>query len=329
MANTSDSPDSVRPATHLGRQLILGVTCGLAAAMGYVASNIGLRYAAHVDPFWVSAVKAFPTAVATLPFAFLWFWRAANPKDWGAMGWMLSAAVVAQLGGNVLFQHALSVTGLAISVPVNLASNIISGALLGRFVLKEPFTKRTAIAVTILITAVSILSVASHPSPTSRVTLTNLQVSPEVILATLGNILSGFSYGYLGAMIRLVLRRGLPVPVAMCISGVVGVSLLTSISCYRVGMNTMLQTDAQGWIGMLCGGVFNAIAFFLLAQSLRRIPVVAVNLLNATQAAFTTIAGWLLFSEPFTFPLIIGVTLTIWALTLLGVPKNRHQLRSP
>ena len=74
---------------------------------------------------------------------------------------------------------------------------------------------------------------------------------------------------------------------------------------------------------MLGAGVFNAIAFLAVTKAFQLISVVYVNSLNASQAAMAAIAGVILFSEPMSLPLAVGVALTIAGLMLI---RQREEL---
>ncbi len=115
----------------------------------------------------------------------------------------------------------------------------------------------------------------------------------------------------------------------MCISGVIGSWLLLIVTLSRIGTDGIAATDARGWWGMALAGVFNAAAFFALSNSLRRIPVVAVNLLNSTQAAMAGVAGWMIFQEPMTIELPIGVALTFIALFLMSISRPGRDTKVP
>ena len=69
---------------------------------------------------------------------------------------------------------------------------------------------------------------------------------------------------------------------------------------------------------MFAAAAFNFTAFVALAFALKSLPVVAVNLINASQVAMAAVAGVMLFAEPATAPLIIGIMLTFAGLMILA-----------
>jgi drug/metabolite transporter (DMT)-like permease len=74
---------------------------------------------------------------------------------------------------------------------------------------------------------------------------------------------------------------------------------------------------------MVVAGLLNFCAFVSLSIALKSLPVVAVNLLNASQVAMAALAGIIFFSEPVTSSLITGVGLTLLGL-LVMVQRKRN-----
>ena len=68
---------------------------------------------------------------------------------------------------------------------------------------------------------------------------------------------------------------------------------------------------------MWWAGVFNAVAFVALIQALKLAPLVHVNAVNSSQTALAAVAGILIFGEPLTLTLALGVALTTAGLLLL------------
>ena len=76
---------------------------------------------------------------------------------------------------------------------------------------------------------------------------------------------------------------------------------------------------------MLWAGIFNAVAFFLLAKALQHIPVLMVQILNASQAAMAAAAGWMLFDERLSAYVQAGLGVTAFGLILAGVRPRRSK----
>jgi drug/metabolite transporter (DMT)-like permease len=306
----ANQPPALRPPIGIVAASIFGMV----AAVFYTIANIALRYCVGVDPFLVSAVKAAPTVLLIGPF----------------LGWMLlrgetiaissrmvprfiAAALLGQFVGNVGFQLALGVIGLAASVPITLGVLIIGGAVLGRVMLHEPVRPRTVLAIFALIAAVIVLSLPDATEPPSQST-TELPIWVGALCAAA----SGAAYAVFGVVMRQALTGGLSVPATMFISGVVGTIALWSATLVRIGIGPLEMITSEQWGVMLAAGAFNFTAFVALSVALKSLPVVAVNLINASQVAMAAAAGVMLFAEPVTTPLIIGILLTFVGLVILA-----------
>jgi drug/metabolite transporter (DMT)-like permease len=314
-------PSGVEPASPAERRdharpfgPAAGAACGLLAALGYAAANVALKAATDTDAILVSAVKAWPTIAACAP---LLIWMAMRKQkvatSWAPLPMLIIGVTVGQLFGNVGFQIALGIVGLALAVPLNLSGMIIGGAVMGRLMLGDPVSRKTVVAILVLIAAACVLSSGGG------IALPGGEVSGGLFLGgVIVALVSGFAYAFFGTTMRKGLREGLTVPLAMGISGFVGATLLTPIALATMGPEKIAATTADQWWAMLSAGSFNMAAFFMLSFSLRAIPVVAVNLLNATQAALAALAGVLIFGEPITPSLTLGSILTIVGLVVLG-----------
>jgi drug/metabolite transporter, DME family len=313
-----------RAAPSLASRLIrlepalLGIACGLLAAVGYTASNICLRAVSHLDPVWVSAVKAFPTLALFGPW--LLFLRVRGEQvlpPWRVLASLMTAGLVAQLGGNVLFQWSLGVIGIAAAVPVTLGAMIVAGATLGRIFLQEPITPRNAVANCMLVAAIFVLSIGAR-----SVSEVELQAAANPALwAALGvgaAFCCGLAYATLGVVIRYGVSGRARVTTTVVSISFVGVISLGLFSQLRIGLEGMIATPPGDLGVMISAGVFNAVAFIALTKSLQLTSVILVNALNASQAAMALAAGVILFGEPLTTGLVAGVALTAAGLAIMG-----------
>jgi drug/metabolite transporter (DMT)-like permease len=285
---------------------------GILAATLYTAANIALRHCVGVDPFLVAAVRAVPTVVVLAPLLIWMLFRSetiATSTD--MVPRFVAAALVGQFVGNASFQIALSIIGLAVSVPISLGVLIMGGAVLGRIVLHEPVRGRTVLAMMALITAVIVLSLPNAAAPV-------LHSAAPVWVGALCAAASGGAYAVFGVTMRQTLTGGLSVPATMFISGAVGVVSLWSVALLRIGWDSLQTITAAQWGVMFAAGAFNFTAFAALSFALKTLPVVAVNLINASQVALAAAAGVMLFAEPVTAPLIIGIVLTFAGLAILA-----------
>ncbi len=298
--------------------IVAAFSFGLFSAVGYSAANIALRQSVGVDPFLVSAVKAAPTVIVLGPVL---IWMVLTSRTIATSTKMIprfaATALLAQIVGNGAFQIALGVIGLAAAVPITLGTLIVGGALLGRIMLGEPVRLRTIIAMVTLIAAVVVLSLP-HDGPRFISSTSDLPIWAGALTAAA----SGAAYALFGVMLRQALTGGLSPPATMFISGVVGTAALWSIAICRVGSDGIAAISADQWGVMATAGMCNFTAFVALSVALKALPVVAVNLLNASQVAMAAIAGVVLFAEPVTWPLLTGIGLTFVG---LGVLANRKK----
>ncbi|GIW97159.1 MAG: membrane protein [Pirellulaceae bacterium] len=300
-----------------------GVLCGAVSAVLYTATNVCLRRAAHLDPVWVSTVKAIPTILLVAPVLMA---RRRNRLRAGRSRRdvieVMVLAVIVQVFGNVGFQWALSVLGLAISVPLVLGTMLVAGALIGKLMLGEPVTWQKWVAVVILIVATTAVSYGAHGIHQQGEEFD----SRWVMLGIVAALASGVAYAMLGATMRRAMQRGMPLVTLLFIFSAVGVVLLGGWSLATIGPSGILQTTAFDWFVMFAAGTLNATAFFLLAKSLQTVPVLVVQMLNASQAALAALAGWLLFGEAISGWVAWGLVLTALGFVIAGVRRPSRKV---
>ncbi len=319
---------SGRPAKQLKApvSIVAGAGFGLAAAVLYTASNVALRKSIGLDPFLVSAVKAAPTLMAMGPVL---IWMMATQRtiatSYQIVPRLIIVTLISQFVGNAAFQIALSVIGLAVSVPITLGTLIIGGAILGRTMLGEPVRIRSIIAMVTLISAVVVLSLPNGSSPPVE-SATHFSMWTGALFA----VASGSAYALFGVVVRQSLTSGMSAPAIMFLSGLTGTVSLWAFCMTRMSMADLQVISSTDWSTMIAAGVFNTVAFVALSTALKALPVVAVNLINASQVAMAAIAGVILFAEPITTSLIIGIVLTFVGLAILAdrkSTKSKHALR--
>lgn len=298
---------------------LMGVVLGLSAAVLYTMANIALRFCVSVDPFLVSAVKAAPTVLLLGPFLLLMLMRGEVLATSGRLiPRFIFVSLIGQFVGNAAFQIALGTIGLAASVPITFGVLIVGGAILGRVILREPVRPRIILAMVMIIIAVVILS---HPS-TSKTPDTSITDHP-VWVGALCAAASGAAYALFGAVMRQTMRGGVSAPATMFISSLVGTISLWGVTLARSGFSSLSVVDSEQWWMMAWAGLLNFSAFVALSLSLKALPVVAVNLINASQVAMAAIAGVIVFVEPVTWPLVLGIVLTFGGLLILANRRNQ------
>ena len=297
-----------------------GAIYGLLASALYTAANIALRESVGVDALLVSAVKSVPIVVLLGPVIGWMSWRGKTIITSTEMipRFVLSS-LTAQFVGNVAFQLALGIVGLASSVTITLGAMIIGGAIFGRLFLKEPISFRVALSMITLIAAVVVLNLSFGETPEETQNSGDFPLWVGGLFA----VASGLAYSMFGAVTRQALINGLTPQATMFISGLMGLLTLWLATFCWIDLSEIAAINATQWWIMLAAGMFNFLAFITLTCSLKALPVIAVNLLNATQVAMAAAAGVFFFSEQITQPLIWGIALTFAGLAILATKRKQ------
>jgi drug/metabolite transporter (DMT)-like permease len=313
--------DRPSPPRSNDYQLIVGIVCGVAAAVGYTIANGFLRQlAGQCDAAWVSTIKAACLVVIFGPWlGLLWARGTQLLPGPGMVFGLIGAALFCQFGGNLAYQLALGHIGLALSTPLTLGMMIVASSLGGRWLLGESVSRSVATSLVVLMIAIVILSLGSDAA--SQAVAARIEQPPTSWLWTLGAIeacLAGLAYSALGISIRAALRQAVPLATPMIFVGVAGVVGLGSVVLVRHGWTIVAETTSHQWLMMLIAGMFNAGAFLALSQSLRSMPVIYVNVVNVLQVGLGAIVGVVYFAEPLTIWLICGLILLTLGLGLLS-----------
>lgn len=312
-ADTSHAPPSFWASPTFG------TICGLVSALGYMAANVCLRAVANLDPVWVSAMKALPMVLITAPWLVVRARRGESVLPRGrVLGALVVAGLVGQLCGNIGFQWSLSVVGLALAVPLCLATQIFSSAGLGRLFLGERIAARTVPGLVMLIAAAVVLS--SGAEKAHQAVADELHTETSWMLLTCGVLAaagSGLAYSVLGIIIRRGVTGSVSVSTTLFTICLLGVFLLGGIGWSRIGWQGISGISTRDNQVMFVAGVFNAIAFMTLAKALQLMPVIYANALGATQAGLSALAAVILFGEPFSGSVQLGVGLTVLGLVMM------------
>jgi drug/metabolite transporter (DMT)-like permease len=308
-----------------------GTLCGVISAVGYTGANICLRSVVDVEPIWVSAMKSIPTVVLFGPYLLLMLFRGQRilPEPRVLLAVVL-AGLTGQVFGNVVFQWALGVIGIALTVPLTLGALIVGGAVIGRVVLLEPVSRRSALAMGLLIFAIVLLSLgAGKANEAVAGSLAGVSSSSpwRIALAVLAACCAGLSYAVLGVVIRYGVQGRARLPVVLFTIGLMGMLALGGASVVRIGLEGMLSNTPREYLWMIGAGLCNVTAFFALSNALRLTSVVYVNALNASQAAMAAAAGYMFFDEPLTLSLLVGVGITAMGLLLMRKHESERRAR--
>ena len=212
---------------------LLGTVLSGVSSLAYSCSNVCLRWLAQCDPLLVSCIKAVPTLLFATALVLIGVSR--GTTRWPRMPAFLGLAavgVLAQLGGNGLFQWSMGEVGLALTVPLCAGTMIIAATILGRVWLGEGVTPRSAIALTILISAIGVLSLGAERAPQlAELATADASISVGVRAACL----SGVAYAILNVTIRRVVTGAMQMPVVLATVSSVGVVSLGLAGIARVG----------------------------------------------------------------------------------------------
>ncbi len=320
------APDPSFTPLNGNRTAVGGVAFCLLSALGYTASNICMRQlaASEHDPFWAVCIRELVTAAVVGGWL---LYRAARGRPTLPCGrsliLLLMVGLLIQVAGNVCVQWSLGVVGLAVTIPAMFGAMIVGGAAIGRVLLGERVSARSLVAVAMLLGSLALLGIGAEAA--GRSIAEAKMISPRPLTIVLGVAAAGLA-GAVYALLSAVLRRSVtgatpPTAAAFLVTGM-GVVGLGPISVYRLGIDGLLGTPLEQFGLMIAAGVFNLIAFLSLIHGLQRTTVVHANAVNASQVAMAAVAGMLLFAEPPTVWLLLGVCLTIFGIVWIDRPAE-------
>ena len=103
----------------------------------------------------------------------------------------------------------------------------------------------------------------------------------------------------------------------MIIYSTTGIVWFGFIGAYMLGRERLLQVPTQDWGMMLAAGTFNALAFYCIMHALKVMNITQVNVINASQNAMCAVGAVLIFAEPVSVPLVLGIGLSMVGLFVL------------
>ncbi len=305
----SRAPFGIDPAA-------LGIACCVISALGYTGSNICLRQLAgdEVSYIMTICVKEL-VAVAVVGPWLIGEWLRGKRLFPGlpTLGLLVVVGLAVQLVGNVGQQFAFGTVGLAVTVPIVLCLMLTTAPLLGRVVLKERVSHRTVGALALLIASILALSIGAGQDAETTAQPARWLAAWAVLAASA----AGVTYATLTVTIRSTVTRGVPQMVVVFVTTGVGALSLGLLSLREAGLDPWRTLPAHHLTWMLASGALNLIAFVAITKGLQLTSVVNVNLLNASQVAMAAVAGVVLFGEPNTFWLRVGVAMTIAGMILI------------
>ncbi len=237
---------------------------------------------------------------------------------------LILVGLAVQLAGNLSLQWAFGVVGLAISVTVVFGVMLIASAVMGLIVLGERVSHRSAGAVGLLMGSIVLLSFGAGTANQSIAATSGVATgSFWVVLGIGAACLAGIAYAVMSVVIRHTVNNAVSPVTIIFITTTVGVGTTGSLSIWRVGIPELIATRSTDLAIMLAAGTFNLVAFLLLNKGLQLTTVVHANVYNASQVAMCAVAGMLLFTEPPSPILLLGLCLTISGMILIDRPADK------
>ncbi len=308
-----------------------GILAGVGAAIAYTGANIYLRATAtDVEPLLVSFIKALSTWACCAPLYF-YGWRHYPQKlpDTQATFLLIGAAIFVQLCGSVGLQFALGLIGVALTIPLVMGTMVVTGAVLGRVYLGEPI--QAVFALTLLIISIAVLGADAGTSHAHMQTVQKvLPVAWSTSVGVLAACLTGLTYSVLGVAIRRALREPVHPFTPIMFVTVTGIVILGPLVWWRLGWTGIVAVEFRQWMGMLWGGIFNALGFVCLSYAFKHLNMIYVSAINVSQVAMAAIAGVMIFGEPTTGFLLVGLLMMCASFLFLGVSQYwKHRIVSP
>jgi drug/metabolite transporter, DME family len=237
-----------------------------------------------------------------------------------ALGALILAGLLTELGGNLASLWAMGIVGLAIAVPLIVGASLISTAILGRVWLGERVTPRSMLAMTLLMVAVATLCAGA--GRTSSAGLLAVGDGSRAVLAAAAACLAGCCYSVLNVSIRRTVTAAVrPATVVFMITAI-GTLTLAPLSFWQLGWQGIADVPADALGMMILAGALNLIAFASYTTGLRFTTAVNANLVNASQTALAALGGWLVFHEPLNGTILGGLALTIGGIALIDRPGS-------
>lgn len=291
------------PAASRRSRLLLPALATL-LIVGWSSGFVGIRYASEeasvaVLLFW----RTLLSGLILLPFALAFGPRMRSRAVLSQMGFGVMAVFI-YLGGFALAIEQRVPTGLValISDLIPLAIAAMSQPILG-----ERLTGRQWLGTAIAVSGVLIVSFDSLSFGTAPLWAYVLTVTSMMVFA-----------------VASVLRRGrvslnMPVHQSLCIHTLTGAVLFGICGLAQGGLEPPITREfAIGMAWLVLIGTFLAYAVYY--TMLRIFPVAKVSAAIYLSPPVTMLWAWMLFSEPLTFAMFIGLAVTlvgVW-LTLRG-----------
>jgi len=277
------------------------------AALCYAGTNVFLRAsAAEADPTIAAIMRLVPVTLLAWGLL-LWTHRSGdlNPRGSRFVGWkvlliLILSGTASSFVGNNAYQLALRFGGINVTVPVVQSASLGGGILLGAIFLAEHFKRRVVWGALAVAFGLLIITLARGG-----------ETLPEWYLAIPLAAIAGLGYATANLFMRSSFRRGATQIPALAVNATGGMTILLVTAVLRFGINFLADTSPETIVTLLAAGVFNAGALYSLSRALTTTTSARVNSINTSSIALSTLLAAILFSEPLTLPLAIGIVLII------------------
>ena len=353
------------PTRAADRERWIGTVFTFLSTLFYAVSNVVVRYLTDqdVDNDWILFYKE------TVGFSILIPWLLFRLGQ-GRFQFIskrlillvILAAIFCQLIGARLHMLGFAVVGLIIAVPLIQSSTLLSVAMIGHFILGDPLSRRRRIAMTILVVAITIISIGKGLTGTNQASGENTVSAGYFLLVAAGTVVTGIMYAIYIVMLRYVIRQHwkdensarlsfkfrhwighdhvkqpnhrfyspFPVTFTMGIVLSVGMVIFGTLLYGKYGLAGfytvphLAGTPAHiAWQCILISGISNAIGFFFQVQGLRMTSAVQASFIAVCQMLLLSLIGYWYFDEAINTVVMVGLGLIVFGVFLSAKPERQ------
>lgn len=280
----------------------MGIVWAVLVALSYAAMNLCLRAVSiQVDPLVATLVRGAPmlllawgTVVAQRQV------RQVTRLDWRVILALMLVALILSVAGNASYQMGLTYGGLTITVPVAAGAALWGGALGGWWLMRESVSPKSIAGLLLLVVSLPLLVSGGGGG-----------LGP-IWLGALAATIAGLSYGGGNVLLRrTMVSHDVTQPLALAVISTTGLIATAALVQARQGLTAIVELDPLLLTWLLIAGLFNAVATVALLRALALLPVARVGALGALQTALSALGGVLIFAEPLTASIALGLALSL------------------
>lgn len=294
----------------------MGWAAAGSAAVLYALMNVALAASRECEPIVAAFYRALIPAIVFTPIVIA---RAAMRKRrsnrrsvFVPIAAFCLAAIVTQLG-NFSFQKALTDAGMQIAVPTAFGFLLVLSVMIEGLVIRKLSNWSYGAAIA---SVVGISIVAANREMVEG----SLSVESGLVYA----LLAGGAWALFTLSLKYVVRRALSSAEVVALNAIVGSVTLGAIAVYQFGTSGIFGASSSATTAMIVAGGLNGAAFLALATAFQFIAASNVNLVNSMQIGLSAAFGIVLFGEPLTWGICLGILLTMVALLLAGFGLTRE-----